>query len=69
MTCGITRFDTALGGMGGCPFVPGAAGNISTEATAEMMSELNIQTGIDIDALRLCARRLQVCLADLKGGS
>lgn len=63
MECGVTRFDTALAGMGGCPFVPGAAGNISTEATARMMSEMNIQTGIDIDGVTRCARRLQAFLA------
>jgi hydroxymethylglutaryl-CoA lyase len=69
MGCGITRFDTSLGGIGGCPFVPGAAGNISTEATVKMMSEMDIETGIDIEAVTKCARRLQASLNDPKGGS
>jgi len=69
MTYGVTHFDTALAGMGGCPFVPGAAGNISTETTLRKMSELNIETGIDIEAVIRCSRRLLTCLSDLKGGS
>ena len=48
LQCGITCFDTALAGMGGCPFVPGAAGNIATEDTAHLMSSMGIVTGIDI---------------------
>lgn len=63
MTLGVTHFDTALAGMGGCPFVPGAAGNISTEATARMLSEMNIRTGIDIDGVARCAERLQARLS------
>lgn len=62
MTIGVIHFDTALAGMGGCPFVPGATGNISTEATARMLSEMSIRTGIDIDGVARCARRLQACL-------
>jgi hydroxymethylglutaryl-CoA lyase len=48
LQCGITCFDTALAGMGGCPFVPGAAGNIATEDTAHLMASMGIVTGIDI---------------------
>ncbi|MGA6925749.1 MAG: hydroxymethylglutaryl-CoA lyase [Desulfosarcina sp.] len=44
---GVSIFDTALAGMGGCPFIPGAAGNISTEDTAHLLETLGIQTGID----------------------
>jgi hydroxymethylglutaryl-CoA lyase len=61
--CGVTHFDTSLEGLGGCPFIPGAAGNISTEATARMLSEMNINTGIDMDSLRRSARLLQAYLA------
>ena len=56
---GITRFDTALGGMGGCPFVRGAAGNIATEDTAHLMAELDIETGIDISKVARCSKRLE----------
>jgi len=45
---GISHFDTSLGGLGGCPFVPGAAGNIATEDTVYLMNALGIQTGITI---------------------
>lgn len=48
MACGITHFDTSLAGMGGCPFIPGASGNIATEDTAYLMKSLKIETGIDI---------------------
>ena len=48
MEAGITNFDSALGGFGGCPFVPGAAGNVSTEDVVHMMDEMGIETGIDI---------------------
>lgn len=59
MECGIKRFDTALAGMGGCPFVPGAAGNIATEDTAWLMKSLNIETGIDISKVAKCSQRLE----------
>jgi hydroxymethylglutaryl-CoA lyase len=58
LECGITFFDTALGGMGGCPFVPGAAGNIATEDTAYLLKSLQIDTGIDIVKVAKCSRRL-----------
>jgi hydroxymethylglutaryl-CoA lyase len=48
MEAGITNFDSSLGGFGGCPFVPGATGNVSTEDVVHMMDEMGIETGIDI---------------------
>jgi len=59
MECGVTRFDTALAGMGGCPFVSGAAGNIATEDTAWLMKSLNIETGIDISKVAKCSQKLE----------
>lgn len=44
---GVSLFDTSFAGMGGCPFVPDAAGNIATEDTAYLLETLGIQTGID----------------------
>ncbi len=44
---GVRQFDTAFGGLGGCPFIPNAAGNISTEITAGLLVEWGYQTGID----------------------
>lgn len=49
MQAGITWFDTSFAGVGGCPFVPGAAGNVTTEDVLHMLDEMNIETGIDID--------------------
>lgn len=45
---GIRHFDTAFGGLGGCPFIPGAAGNIATEDTIYMLERLGIRTGISL---------------------
>ncbi|MDY6790369.1 MAG: hydroxymethylglutaryl-CoA lyase [Thermodesulfobacteriota bacterium] len=59
MECGVARFDTALAGMGGCPFVPGAAGNIATEDTAWLMKSLNIETGVDISKVANCSQKLE----------
>jgi hydroxymethylglutaryl-CoA lyase len=49
----VRRFDTAVGGLGGCPFIPGAAGNIATERTVMMMEGQGISTGVDLAALAL----------------
>jgi hydroxymethylglutaryl-CoA lyase len=48
---GISSFDTSLGGLGGCPFIRGARGNIATEDTVSMLHEMGIETGIDLEAL------------------
>ena len=45
---GIDTFDAALGGLGGCPVVPNATGNISTEDLVNMLSEMGIETGVDV---------------------
>lgn len=48
---GIGRFDTCLGGIGGCPHAPGASGNVATEDVAYMLASMGIETGQDFDAL------------------
>ncbi|MGH9313899.1 MAG: hydroxymethylglutaryl-CoA lyase [Vicinamibacterales bacterium] len=48
---GITTFDASAGGLGGCPYAPGATGNLATEDLVYMLSGLEIETGIDLDAL------------------
>lgn len=48
---GITTLDSSLGGLGGCPFAPGASGNIVTEDLAFMLQAMGYDTGIDLDAL------------------
>jgi len=48
---GIAIFDTSLGGLGGCPFIKGAKGNIATEDTVYMLSEMGLETGISLPEL------------------
>jgi hydroxymethylglutaryl-CoA lyase len=51
LQAGITRFDTSAGGLGGCPFAPGATGNVATEDVVNMLHTMNIETGIDLNQL------------------
>jgi len=48
---GLTTIDATLGGLGGCPFAPGASGNIVTEDLVFMLEAMGLKTGIDIDKL------------------
>lgn len=48
LECGITRFDSSVAGLGGCPYAQGASGNVATEDVLYLMHGLNIETGIDI---------------------
>lgn len=59
LQAGVSRFDASLGGIGGCPFAPGATGNISTEDLVHMLHEMGIETGIDLDVLIAEGRRLR----------
>lgn len=60
---GIVQFDAALDGIGGCPFAPGAAGNIATEDVVFMLHSMGIETGIDLEALSRAAIDLQRALS------
>lgn len=51
MQAGIDRFDTSAGGLGGCPFAPGATGNVATEDVVYMLEQMGIETGIDLPML------------------
>ncbi len=51
LECGLTTLDSSLGGLGGCPFAPGASGNIVTEDLCFMLAAMGLRTGIDLDAL------------------
>ncbi|HET9752846.1 MAG TPA: hydroxymethylglutaryl-CoA lyase, partial [Myxococcales bacterium] len=75
MELGVTILDTSIGGMGGCPYAPGAAGNLASEDLASMLADMGIETGIDLDKLiaagalaqelvgrKLPGRRLQAAL-------
>ncbi len=51
MDCGTSQFDGSIGGLGGCPYAPGASGNVATEDMAAMLHAMGIETGVDLDAL------------------
>jgi hydroxymethylglutaryl-CoA lyase len=59
MQAGITQFDSSFAGLGGCPFVPGAAGNVSSEDVVHMMDEMGIETSIDVVRLMELARKVR----------
>jgi hydroxymethylglutaryl-CoA lyase len=59
---GVDRFDASLGGLGGCPYAPGATGNICTEDLAHMLELMGYQTNVNVDALIGCARQLPAIL-------
>jgi hydroxymethylglutaryl-CoA lyase len=59
---GARRFDAALGGLGGCPFAPGASGNICTEDLVNLCEEVGIATGVDLQKLIAMSRRLPALL-------
>ncbi|WP_176054310.1 hydroxymethylglutaryl-CoA lyase [Paraburkholderia caribensis] len=59
---GARRFDAALGGLGGCPFAPGASGNICTEDLVNLCDEIGIPTGVDLQKLIALSRTLPALL-------
>jgi hydroxymethylglutaryl-CoA lyase len=48
---GVTEYDASVGGLGGCPYAPGASGNVATEEVVHMLHDMGVETGIDLDAL------------------
>jgi hydroxymethylglutaryl-CoA lyase len=48
---GVTEFDASVGGLGGCPYAPGATGNVATEEVVHMLHDMGYETGIDLDKL------------------
>jgi hydroxymethylglutaryl-CoA lyase len=59
---GVRNFDAALGGIGGCPFAPGAAGNIATEDLVFMLHAMGFTTGVDLEKLAIAAQELRGAL-------
>lgn len=59
---GVDRFDASVGGIGGCPFAPGAPGNICSEDLIHILHEMGIETGINLPSLMVCARNLETLL-------
>jgi hydroxymethylglutaryl-CoA lyase len=65
---GAMRFDASLGGLGGCPFAPGATGNVCTEDLVHMLETMGLRTGVDLAALIAVSRRLPALLGhDIPG--
>jgi hydroxymethylglutaryl-CoA lyase len=58
LEAGITRFDASIGGFGGCPFAPGASGNVATEDVVFMLEQMGLKTGIDLGKLLLATELL-----------
>lgn len=56
---GVTRFDSSIGGLGGCPFAPKAVGNVCTEDMVNMFRGMNVETGTDLDSLVETAKWLE----------
>jgi hydroxymethylglutaryl-CoA lyase len=59
---GISVVDSSVGGLGGCPYAKGASGNVATEDVVFMLTEMGIETGIDLSALNAIARDMSVLL-------
>ena len=59
LNAGVIRYDASLAGLGGCPFAPGASGNVSTEDVLNMLDDMGIATGIDIDKMIALGKQLQ----------
>ncbi len=64
LECGITTIDSSLGGLGGCPFAPGASGNIVTEDLVFMLESMGLRTGIDLNRLLTIREIIQEALPD-----
>jgi len=62
---GIRSFDSSIAGLGGCPFAPGASGNVATEDMVFMFNEMGVETGVDLDRLIGVSRYLSDILPDV----
>jgi hydroxymethylglutaryl-CoA lyase len=59
---GVRSFDSAVGGLGGCPYAPGASGNVATEDLVSMLHGMGVRTGIDLDSLVRTSLRMEQVL-------
>ena len=68
LDAGIKKFDSCIGGLGGCPFAPNSSGNLATEDLVSMLEMMNIKTGVDLDKL-ISSRELasELTRTSLKG--
>jgi len=72
MMAGVSRFETSVGGLGGCPFAPGSAGNTASEDAINMVHEMGVRTGIDLvkymEAVAIVKREIQANLSGRLSG-
>ena len=59
MECGVVNFDSSIGGLGGCPFAPGASGNVCSEDLVHALHAMGVETGIDLERLIAVSRRVE----------
>lgn len=59
IACGVEDFDASVGGLGGCPYAPGATGNVCSEDLVHGLHEMGLETGIDLDKLIETAKRVE----------
>ncbi|MEL7982552.1 hydroxymethylglutaryl-CoA lyase [Vreelandella titanicae] len=64
LEAGVRAFDASLGGLGGCPFAPGASGNIATEDTAFLLESLGFDTGVRFEPLLALRQQLEIWLPE-----
>jgi hydroxymethylglutaryl-CoA lyase len=65
---GIRRFDSSIAGLGGCPFAPGASGNVATDDIVMMLQQMGFETGVDLDKLMQASDLAQVLTGTAPGG-
>jgi hydroxymethylglutaryl-CoA lyase len=65
---GVRRFDASVGGLGGCPFAPGASGNVATEDVVMMLEQMGYDTGIDLKRLLEASRLARELTGTAPGG-
>ena len=68
MELGVTNIDASIGGLGGCPFAPGASGNVCSEDLVHCLDAMGVETGIDLDALIATSRRVQEIIGRILPG-
>lgn len=59
LQAGVAIFDASAGGLGGCPYAPGATGNVGTEDVLYMLERMGVDTGVDVDAVRAASRAIR----------
>jgi hydroxymethylglutaryl-CoA lyase len=65
---GVRRFDSAVGGLGGCPFAPGAKGNVATEDVVMLCEQMGFHTGVDMVALLAAVELVSELTGRQQGG-